>query len=150
MGGPGSGGRNRLSSDEHRRRGTFRRDRHARQTNRPVGVVSLSVVQGKGGGAQLIDEVTAAYDLTPGELVILRQAAHTLDELARMQSLMARSSPVSVGSANQPVPHPLLAELRQHRVVLQALLKQLRIEVVAASQSEPVIQLTRWQKEHGR
>jgi hypothetical protein len=63
-----------------------------------------------GLGRKLWRAILADYDLSPGELALLAEAAKTADVIARIDGqLAAIDDLVSVGSAGQPRPHPLLA-----------------------------------------
>lgn len=66
--------------------------------------------------------VTATYVLTPAELSMLEQACRTTDELDRWEKAMrALPSLVTTGSTGQEKVHPLLAEVRAHRLLLERL-----------------------------
>lgn len=81
----------------------------------------------KAAGKRLHDAVTAGYVLDPAELALLHQAARTVDDLARIEAELV-SAPLTVeGSMGQPVPNPLMSEARQHRRVLEALLRSLAL-----------------------
>jgi hypothetical protein len=49
-----------------------------------------------------------------------------VDEIAQLEAALPARLTVK-GSRGQPVAHPLLGELRMHRVVLRALVKQLSL-----------------------
>ena len=67
-----------------------------------------------------------------------------------MEEVLRQMAPVGLGSAKQVMANPLLNEVRQHRLLLQSLLKQLRVEATEGTQTSlaSVVQLSRWQKEH--
>ncbi len=151
MGGPGSG-RKGLSVEEHKRRGTYRRDRHDRRPKQPPAEVRPlpNPPPDSSAGDQLVASVEAVFELDPAERELLRQAGRTLDELQRMEEVLRQMAPVGLGSAKQVMANPLLNEVRQHRLLLQSLLKQLRVEATEGTQTSlaSVVQLSRWQKEH--
>lgn len=70
-------------------------------------------------------ETVAVYDLRADELRLLEDACREVDLVEAMVTEL-RGAPLIVrGSMGQDVEHPLLGEIRQHRVVLARLLKQL-------------------------
>ena len=79
-------------------------------------------------GRRLWSAVVAAYVLTPAELAVLAEACRTADELDRLERLV-RGLPelTTVGSVGQIRPHPLLAEVRAHRRLLERLAAALNL-----------------------
>jgi hypothetical protein len=79
-------------------------------------------------GRRLWRAVADGYDLGPDELQRLREAAFVADELERLRAAL-RDAPslITIGSQGQPKPHPLLAQARAHRVVLDRLLTGLNL-----------------------
>lgn len=78
-------------------------------------------------GAALWTSVTSGYQLDPAETSMLHQACRCADELHRLD-VELRGAPLTVkGSMGQPVPNPLLAEVRAHRKVLESLLRSLAL-----------------------
>jgi hypothetical protein len=76
----------------------------------------------KAPGKQLWAAVATKYVLTPAELEMLGQACRTADELDRLERAVRQLSELTVrGSTGQPKAHPLLAEVRAHRVLLERL-----------------------------
>lgn len=72
-------------------------------------------------------KVVADYELDHDGVALLEQACRTLDELDRLQVAVAGADLLVEGSAGQPRPHPLLGELRAHRLALGKLLTQLAL-----------------------
>jgi hypothetical protein len=73
-------------------------------------------------GKRLWADVVSRYELGAGELEILRQAAHTADETDRLERAVRKLPDFTVaGSMGQPRMHPLLGELRHHRLLLRRL-----------------------------
>jgi hypothetical protein len=76
----------------------------------------------KAPGKQLWAAVATKYVLTPAELEMLGQACRTADELDRLERAVRQLSELTVrGSTGQPKAHPLLEEVRRHRVLLERL-----------------------------
>jgi hypothetical protein len=102
-------------------------------------------------GERMVAAVLGEFHVDPGEHELLVQAGHTLDEIHRMEDAVKQMAVVGLGSAKQAMANPLLNELRQHRLLLASLLKQLRIEDAAGKTQTTlasVIHLSRWQQEH--
>jgi hypothetical protein len=73
-------------------------------------------------GRRLWVSVAERYVLTAGELEMLGQAFRTCDELDRLERAVRALPELTVpGSMVQPKPHPLLAEVRAHRLLLERL-----------------------------
>jgi len=66
-------------------------------------------------GRALWRDVMSAYQLDPAEAAMLHELARNLDECDALVALLAGQPLVVTGSRGQPRPHPLLAELREHR-----------------------------------
>jgi hypothetical protein len=76
----------------------------------------------KAPGRQLWAAVATKYVLTPAELEMLGQACRTADELDRLERALRQLAELTVrGSTGQPKAHPLLEEVRRHRVLLERL-----------------------------
>jgi hypothetical protein len=66
------------------------------------------------------------YELNPAETAVLAEICHTTDEIGTLETALASQRSWTVkGSRGQPVPHPLLGELRQHRETMRRLVRQL-------------------------
>lgn len=78
-------------------------------------------------GARLWREVTDEHEFRPDELALFEQACRLLDELAVMSARVAEDGPVASGSRGQPRPHPLVGEVRSHRLALARIFRQLNI-----------------------
>lgn len=76
----------------------------------------------KAPGRRLWLSVADRYVLTASELAMLEQACRTSDELDRLErAVRALPELVTTGSTGQIRPHPLLAEVRAHRLLLERL-----------------------------
>jgi hypothetical protein len=74
-------------------------------------------------GQALWRSVVLKYVLEPDEAVVLEAACRQVDECARMTKELARmKSLVVAGSVGQPKVHPLVAQVRTHRMALDKLL----------------------------
>lgn len=81
---------------------------------------------GKRGG-RLWAEVTERWALRPDEREMLEDACRELDLADRLETEL-RSSPLIVkGGYDQPVPSPLVTEVRQHRSTAARLLLGLKL-----------------------
>jgi hypothetical protein len=66
--------------------------------------------------------------LTPAELEMLGQACRTSDELDRLErAVRALPELTTTGSTGQLKPHPLLEEVRRHRLLLERLTSALNL-----------------------
>lgn len=82
----------------------------------------------KSPGRRLWVAVVGKYVLTPGEIEMLGQAARTADELDRLErGVRALPELTTTGSTGQIRPHPLLAEVRAHRQLLERLTTALNL-----------------------
>jgi hypothetical protein len=82
----------------------------------------------KASGRRLWAAVTGPYVLTPAEVEMLGQACRTADELDRLERAVRELSDlVTTGSTGQLKPHPLLAEVRAHRTLLERLTTALNL-----------------------
>ncbi|CAN5120231.1 hypothetical protein BH20ACT8_BH20ACT8_09710 [soil metagenome] len=109
----------------------------------------------KSRGDVLREEVLARYELSPAEARILEEAAVTVDELGRLEHELADAPLVVPGSRGQMRANPLLAEVRAHRRVLDALLRSLSLPVEGETVGRPrsprhaAAARERWRR-HGR
>ena len=83
-------------------------------------------------GARLWAEITSemADDgviPTSQERRYLEDACRTADSITDMERALEGQPRIVKGSQNQPVAHPLIAEIRQHRVTLSALLARVKL-----------------------
>jgi hypothetical protein len=76
----------------------------------------------KAPGKRLWSAVAGLYVLTPAELANLAEACRTCDELDRLErAVRALPDLTTTGSTGQPRAHPLLEEVRRHRLLLERL-----------------------------
>lgn len=78
-------------------------------------------------GRSLYVEVRRDWKLRPDEERLLLAACRTCDELERMERALATTDPVVTGSKGQERAHPLIAEVRAHRLALRQLFTALGI-----------------------
>ena len=82
----------------------------------------------KAPGKRLWAAVATKYVLTPAELEMLGQACRTADELDRLERAVRELSDLTTtGSTGQLKPHPLLEEVRRHRLLLERLCGSLNL-----------------------
>jgi hypothetical protein len=88
----------------------------------------LAVPRGLGtSGRALWRDVLADFELHAAELAALREACYVVDTLAAIEAELAGATLTVVGSTGQPRAHPLLAEARSQRRVLDQLLRALAL-----------------------
>jgi len=76
----------------------------------------------KASGKRLWLSVADRYVLTAAEVEMLGQACRTADELDRLErAVRALPELTTAGSTGQIKPHPLFAEVRAHRLLLERL-----------------------------
>jgi hypothetical protein len=79
-------------------------------------------------GRRLWAAVVGGYMLTPAEIEMLSEACRTVDELDRLtRAVRALPELTTAGSTGQVVAHPLLAEVRAHRRILERLAAALHL-----------------------
>jgi hypothetical protein len=71
--------------------------------------------------------VTGVYELSPGEIESLRQAARVVDLLERIDAQLVAEDLTVVGSVGQQKAHPLLASAAEQRRVLEQLLNAMAL-----------------------
>jgi pyruvate/2-oxoglutarate dehydrogenase complex dihydrolipoamide acyltransferase (E2) component len=94
-------------------------------------------------GAGFFVRVLAKWSLRPDELELLAAAARTIDELRRLEEALAEASPVVPGSRNQVRAHPLVREVREHRLALKQLLGAAGIGIAEATAGSDDLGLAR-------
>ena len=93
-------------------------------------------------GATLWQHVTDAFELAEHELLLLAQIAHTVDAIDALQKRLDAADVLDTSSQGLRV-HPCLPELRQQRLALGRLLRQLGIPGLEAS-GKPKLRRERW------
>lgn len=78
-------------------------------------------------GTRIWQKVASIYRLRPDEVRILEDAAREADLIDEMAAALVDAPRTVKGSQGQQVIHPLIPELRQHRMALAALLRQLKL-----------------------
>ena len=78
-------------------------------------------------GAALWSSIAGSYELRPDESRILGEACREADLIEVMQSELAGADLIVKGSMGQQVMNPFVSEIRQHRTVLAALLRSLKL-----------------------
>ncbi len=78
-------------------------------------------------GSALWDSLTDGYEYRPDELRVLRDACREADLISLMEEKMVGAELIVEGSMKQPVANPMLGELRQHRALLERLLRSLNL-----------------------
>jgi hypothetical protein len=64
---------------------------------------------------------------TSAERRYLEDACRTADSITEMEAALLGQPRIVKGSQQQPVAHPLIAEIRQHRVTLSGLLARVKL-----------------------
>lgn len=106
---------------------------------------------------RLWHSVTDVYELRPDEYRILEDACRQTAIVDKLERELRGAPLIMKGSMGQPVPNPLLTEVRQHRGVAAALLKQLalpdpveKVEPVSRSVQARDAAKSRWTVAHGK
>jgi hypothetical protein len=78
-------------------------------------------------GRRLWRAVVGGYELRPDELMTLEDVAHLSDMIVRLsEAWLSLGCPLTTkGSMGQQVTHPLISEIRAHRMSRNTLLRQL-------------------------
>lgn len=71
------------------------------------------------------ERVTGAYELGDDELEVLIEAVRMMSEIDALADALERDGITVAGSKGQTRVHPAVGEIRQHRMSLARLLKQL-------------------------
>lgn len=71
--------------------------------------------------------VTTDFTLREDEYETLEHACREIDLIDALQARLDSDGVMTTGSMGQPVAHPLLAEIRQHRTALRGLMSALKI-----------------------
>lgn len=105
-------------------------------------------------GKKLWRDTLKDYDLRTDEREILKAACAEADLIGKLEKALEGEDMVVSGSMGQPVPHPLLAELRQHRTAMAGLLRGLKLPDLSASEGESNQQRdaanSRWATAYGK
>jgi hypothetical protein len=78
-------------------------------------------------GRSLFRRVSSAYELRPDEFAVLEAAARTSDLVEQLAAALVGAPLLTAGVGGQDRVNPLLVELRQQRICLAGLLRQLRL-----------------------
>lgn len=78
-------------------------------------------------GSSLWSDLVGPFEFRADELRVLEAACREADLIARMEAEMVGAEFIVKGSQGQPVANPMLGELRQHRSLLDRLLKSLSL-----------------------
>lgn len=87
-------------------------------------------------GRALWDAIRPNYELRPDEERMLSDACREADMLAKLEAAQRKAPLMSSGSMGQKIISPYISEMRQHRTVLSALLKALKLPDEANSGSK--------------
>ncbi len=85
-------------------------------------------------GRRFWRSVTAEFELDVKEAVLLDTACRLIDDLARLQKALGGEPTIVKGSTGQARAHPLLAEMRAHRLALEKVLSALKLPAEPAAQ----------------
>lgn len=91
-----------------------------------------------GRAADFWHRILAQYDLLDAEVELLVEACWTMSEVDQLRATLAADGVTVAGSTGQRRVHPAVNEVRQHRLALARLLKQL-----ALPDDEPETQTTK-------
>lgn len=105
-------------------------------------------------GKRLWSDITSEWTLRPDELRVLEDACAEADLIDSLKRAMVKQPKLVRGSQGQQVINPMISELRQHRVALAGLLKQLRLPdpadtAEARSTAARAAANARWNKRSG-
>lgn len=107
-------------------------------------------------GKKVWSGIVSVYDLRPDELATLEDACRLTDMIDELDKAWKQDgSPLTTkGSMGQLVAHPMVSEIRVHRMARNALWRQLKLPdspeggVVAPNQHRAAAQ-SRWAAAHG-
>lgn len=106
-------------------------------------------------GQKVWDDITAVYSLRADELTTLEDVCQLSDMIAALsKAWLDEGQPLTTaGSMGQQVTHPLISEIRTHRMARNALWRQLKLPdagegAVAPNQQRAAAQ-SRWSAAHG-
>lgn len=85
-----------------------------------------------GRGRRLWREILSRYDPAPREVVMLHELTRSLDRIDEFRAIIDVDGLVVAGSRGQSVAHPLLAEERAHRLIVDRIAKQLDLPATVA------------------
>jgi hypothetical protein len=112
----------------------------------------------RAAGRRLWRDLQGAYDFSecPERVILLEQACRTADLVARLQKVVDEADDLRTrGSQGQQVAIPEVAELRQHRAQLAALVKSLALpdedegQPLTKSQLGRMAANARWGRRYG-
>lgn len=72
-------------------------------------------------------DLPKGWELDQREVAVLTLAARQMDDLARLDRIIAKQGAMAMGSTGQPVVHPAISEARQARLAIGKLLGQLAL-----------------------
>jgi phage terminase small subunit len=87
-------------------------------------------------GRKLWADVLGSYLLTPGETTVLTALCHATDQLAKLNAELSKAELWVIGSRKQPVPNPLLAEVRAHAKTIENLQRALCLPAPGAKSGQ--------------
>jgi hypothetical protein len=104
-------------------------------------------------GSRMWTGICRVYDLSPGELETLWQAAQTADLIAALDEILWAGSATTTGAQGQVKLSPLIAALADQRRLLDGLIRSLSLPMPGESEGRrrsPVAQMAaqqRWRQE---
>lgn len=108
------------------------------------------------GGTRLWKDITGVYELRPDELATLEDVCRLTDMIDALEVAWTEDGrPLTTrGSMGQLVTHPLISEIRTHRMARNALWRQLKLpdagaDAGGANQHRAAAQ-SRWSAAHGK
>lgn len=108
------------------------------------------------GGKRVWSKIVAVYDLRPDELSTLEDACRLSDMIDALDKAWAsEGKPLTTqGSMGQLVTHPMISEIRTHRMARNALWRQLKLpdkpnEASGVANQQRAAAQSRWAAAHG-